>query len=59
VKLPKERVDEAVTSGTGKRFQPGHGRCMREWLVVKSRSADWSKLVKEACEFVRQDSRTG
>jgi hypothetical protein len=26
VKLPKQRVDELIASGTGTRFEPGHGR---------------------------------
>jgi hypothetical protein len=34
VKLPKERVDELLRSGQGERFDPGHGRLMKEWVVV-------------------------
>jgi hypothetical protein len=33
-KLPKERVDELVSGGMGERFDPGHGRLMKEWIVV-------------------------
>ena len=29
VKLPRERVDELVSSGKGERFDPGHGRLMK------------------------------
>ncbi len=29
-KLPRQRVDELVNSGKGKRFDPGHGRLMKE-----------------------------
>lgn len=29
VKLPKERVDGLVASGTGEYFDPGHGRLMK------------------------------
>lgn len=54
LKLPKERVDELVLNGAGQRFDPGHGRVMKEWLVVKARSADWLELAREACEFVKQ-----
>lgn len=58
VKLPKERVDELVINGTGERFDPGHGRRMKEWLVVKRRGAAWRNFAKEACEFVRHGTRT-
>jgi len=34
VKLPKERVDELVAFGKGERFDPGHGRAMKEWIAV-------------------------
>jgi hypothetical protein len=32
-KLPKERVDELVVNGAGERFNPGHGRLMKEWVA--------------------------
>ena len=54
VKLPKVRVDELVSSGQGKRFNPGHGRLMKEWFVVQNEKADWLALAQEACEFVKQ-----
>ena len=54
VKLPKVRVDELVSSGQGKRFNPGHGRLMKEWFVVQNEKADWLALAQEACEFVEQ-----
>lgn len=53
VKLPEERVTELVNSRKGKRFDPGRGRLMKEWLVVKSRHASCLELAKEACEFVK------
>jgi hypothetical protein len=34
VKLPRDRVDALVTAGTGDRFDPGHGRLMREWISL-------------------------
>jgi hypothetical protein len=53
VKLPRTRVDELVASGTGDRFDPGHGRVMKEWLTIGPEAeADWVSLAKEAMEFV-------
>ena len=53
VKLPRQRVD-VVESGAGERFDPGHGRVQREWLVVASDSAkDWLAFAVEAEAFVR------
>ena len=53
VKLPRQRVDELIALGKGERFDPGHGRLMKEWLVVYSTSqADWQTLAQEAKHFV-------
>ena len=53
VKLPRQRVDAIVASGDGERFDPGHGRLMREWLSVGPGSeAEWLPLAREAMEFV-------
>ena len=53
VKLPKTRVDELVTSATARRFDPGHGRVMKEWAsVAVSHRHDWDTLAEEAHEFV-------
>jgi hypothetical protein len=35
VKLPAARVDELEASGTGRRFDPGHGRLMKEWIGLQ------------------------
>jgi TfoX/Sxy family transcriptional regulator of competence genes len=53
VKLPKERVDALVSAGLGKRFDPGHGRLMKEWVVIGSQG-DWVELAKDAYRFVKQ-----
>ncbi|HJT21604.1 MAG TPA: hypothetical protein VJ746_14095 [Nitrospira sp.] len=54
VKLPKSRVDELVSGGEGRRFDPGHGRLMKEWLCVAFTSGeDWLSLAREAMQFVR------
>lgn len=53
VKLPKARVDELVLAGAGERFDANRGRPMKEWLVVRSESAEeWLELAREALEFV-------
>lgn len=54
VKLPREKVDELVDSGRGQRFDPGHGRLMKEWVVVAAGQADWVELAKQAHQFVKQ-----
>jgi YjbR len=58
VKLPKARVDELVASGSGDRFDPGHGRLMKEWASVPlGSSAGWDELAEEAHRFVGPASR--
>jgi TfoX/Sxy family transcriptional regulator of competence genes len=53
VKLDRKRVDALVDSGAGERFDPGHGRLMKEWLAVDSDSDDlWRSLATEAEAFV-------
>jgi hypothetical protein len=52
-KLPKARVDALVKEGVGKNFDPGHGRLMKEWVVVAEGGPDWLQLANEAYEFVR------
>jgi hypothetical protein len=53
VKLPKDRIDRLVASGAASRFDPGHGRIMKEWASVPTRgSRSWGRLMVEAKEFV-------
>jgi TfoX/Sxy family transcriptional regulator of competence genes len=53
VKLDRRRVDALIESGAGSRFDPGHGRLMKEWLAVESDSEDeWLALATEAEAFV-------
>ena len=53
-KLPKARVDALVSAGDGKRFDPGQGRLMKEWVVVPDGTADWVELAEEAYQFVKR-----
>lgn len=52
-KLPKERVDEIVNAGKGERFDPGHGRLMKEWVALENQRETWVALAQEAYEFVK------
>lgn len=53
VKLPAERVDELVAAGA-ERFDPGHGRLMREWVSVAPDSGwNWLELAREALAAAR------
>lgn len=54
VKLPRERVDALVAARCGKRFDPGRGRLMKEWIVVDEGKADWIDLAREAYRFVKR-----
>ncbi len=56
-KLPKARVDALVASGDGVPFDPGHGRLMKEWIVVQNQSLDLVGLAKEAYDFVKRASQ--
>lgn len=53
VKLPRDRVDALIAAGAGQRFDPGHGRLMKEWVSLDPAVADdWLSLAKEAMRFV-------
>lgn len=57
VKLPKQRVEALEALGAGRRFDPGHGRLMKEWLSLDPASEeDWLSLAREALRFVGQKS---
>jgi hypothetical protein len=58
VKLPRDRVDALVDAGKGERFDPGHGRLMKEWLVVEAGGLPWVALAKEAHQFVRRGKQS-
>ena len=53
VKLPQQRVDALIAAGEGQRYDPGHGRLMKEWLAVEPSSGEkWLPLAAEAMTFV-------
>lgn len=53
LKLPRERVEALIDSGTGRAWGPGSGRIMREWVAVSgTRHLDWASLTSEARAFV-------
>ena len=53
VKLPKDRVDQLVASDLAARFDPGHGRVMKEWVTVPvDQAADWDQLAADAFAYV-------
>ena len=53
-KLPEARVDALVKAGIGKNFDPGHGRLMKEWVVVPEGGPEWLEIAQEAYEFVKR-----
>lgn len=55
VKLPGARVDALVAAGQGAYFDPGHGRKMKEWVVIAATPAVWPTLAREAYAFARRE----
>ncbi|MCW2578188.1 MAG: hypothetical protein JWR66_4218 [Modestobacter sp.] len=51
LKLPPDRLQQLVTAGTARPFEPMEGRAMNGWAVVGP-SADWPALVDQARAFV-------
>jgi hypothetical protein len=53
VKLPRARVDELVAARKGRRFDPGHGRLMKEWVTLRPPDkAACRTYIVEAHSFV-------
>ena len=53
LKMDQRRVDALVSAGEGERFDPGHGRLMKEWIAVDSASDEtWLALATESEAFV-------
>jgi hypothetical protein len=51
LKLPPDRLQDLVTAGTARPFEPMEGRAMNGWVVVGP-SADRPPLVDQARAFV-------
>jgi TfoX/Sxy family transcriptional regulator of competence genes len=59
LKLPASRVESLASSGTGRPFDPGHGRIMKEWATIDfARKQLWPSLAREALEFAAANSAT-
>jgi TfoX/Sxy family transcriptional regulator of competence genes len=56
-KLPKSKVDALVDAGAGERFDPGHGRMMKEWIAIADHPERWIDLATEAYVFVKRGSK--
>jgi hypothetical protein len=53
LKLPRQRVEELEARGVGQRFDPGHGRLMKEWLALHHpATGECLSLAREALQFV-------
>ncbi|MHB8574773.1 MAG: hypothetical protein ACYDCQ_05520 [Dehalococcoidia bacterium] len=53
VKLPRGRVDALIVAGDGERFDPGHGRLMKEWVALTpTADVEWLMLAREAMAYV-------
>jgi hypothetical protein len=54
VKLSKTRVEALEAAGAGHRFDPGHGRLMKEWIAMDPATVvEWLELAREALAFGR------
>ncbi|MHA2430241.1 MAG: hypothetical protein ACXACC_04310 [Promethearchaeota archaeon] len=54
VKLPKERVEELISSEEGLPYDPGNGRIMKEWVIIPINYSDkWIDYALEAKKFAK------
>jgi len=55
LKLPKERVQELLSAGEGKPYDPGNGKIMKEWVIIPMEVKDqWIDLTSEAMKFAKK-----
>jgi TfoX/Sxy family transcriptional regulator of competence genes len=53
VKLPRQRVDQLASESVGRRFDPGHGRVMKEWVtLILADLANCRAYMTEALTYV-------
>ena len=54
VKLPKERVEELISTGDGLPYDPGNGKIMKEWVIIPEEYANkWIEYGSEAKTFAK------
>lgn len=53
-KHPKARVDALVSDNRIGRFDPGHGRVMKEWISIPHGVLPWLDVAREAYECVKR-----
>lgn len=57
-KLPQARVAELLQAGVGASFDMGHGRMMREWVVITAIDPSrWIALAREALHYVAESNQ--
>jgi hypothetical protein len=56
VKLPADRLQELVASGSGEVFEPMPGRAMNGWVLLQG-TEGWDPAVSEARAFVEAQQK--
>jgi hypothetical protein len=58
LKLPRQRVDQLALENVATRFDPGHGRVMKEWLtLIPADLADCRAYMTVALTYLGAASR--
>lgn len=54
VELSPERARRLVDENQAGSFDPGHGRVMKQWVAIGTRSQlDWCSVAREALAYAR------